>query len=124
MTSKLAMQEAGARLLELGTDKQDPDSDRYLAAYLEKHFKVEWNGQETPTTFVGWELDDDMHGLWLYLAADNVEAPEAVTVENSVLTEYYADQKNIVKLFNGKERMATLLMDRDKTVGKAASKTK
>ncbi len=119
-----AMQDAGAPALELGTENQEPDSDRYLVAYLEKHFRIEWNGQEVTTEFVGWELDDDMHGLWIYLSADDVEPPEQVVVENSVLTEFYADQKNIVKLFNGKERMATLLMDRDKIVGRAAPKTK
>ncbi len=119
-----ALQDAGAPALELGTEDEHADSERYLINYLAKHFRIEWNGAEVPTNFVGWELDDDMHGLWLYLAAEGMEAPEEVTVENSVLTEFYADQKNIVKLFNGKERMATLLMDRDKIVGKVASKTK
>ncbi len=119
-----ALQDAGAPALELGTEDEDPDSERYLISYLDKHFSIEWNGQPVSTSFVGWELDDDMHGLWIYLAAEGLKAPEEVTVENSVLTEFYADQKNIVKLFNGKQRMATLLMDRDKAVGKAASKTK
>jgi hypothetical protein len=111
-----AMQEAGAPRLRLGTPNEHAESERYLVSYLEKHFGVEWNGKPLSPTLVGYELDDDMHGLWIYLAVDDLSpATEQVTVQNSVLTEYYADQKNIVKLYRDDERVATLLLDRART---------
>ncbi|MBB4080072.1 hypothetical protein GGR28_002702 [Lewinella aquimaris] len=113
-----AMQDAGAPVLDLGTADEHIDSERYVTAYLEKHFKIEWNGELLPVALVGWELEDDMHGLWIYLVAEASDPPQNVTVQNSVLTEFYADQKNIVKLFNGKDRLTTLLMDRDRLTGR------
>ena len=111
-----AMEDAGAPRLRIGTPDEHADARRYLTAYLEKHFRITWNGTDLPVDLVGYELEDDMHGFWLYLAADEVSDPDGISVENSVLTEYYADQRNIVKLFDGQRRVATLLMDRNKPV--------
>ena len=107
-----AMQEAGAPLLNLGTPDQEAESDRFLMAYLDKHFTIGWNGEPLPLQLVGYELEDDLHGLWIYLVAEEVTAADELRVQQTVLTEYYADQKNIVKVFDGQERVATLLMDR------------
>ncbi len=114
---ELAMQDAGAPLLELGTTEENPESERYLTAYLGKHFGIDWNGEPLPVTIVGWELEDDLHGLWIYLAAEGVEPAREVRMQNSVLTEYYADQKNIVKVYAGEERLGTLLMGRGREGG-------
>ncbi len=112
-----AIAEAGGPALELGTPEENEEAERYLTSYLDKHFSIRWNGEPIAVSMAGYELEDDMHGLWIYLSAEDVPDPEGITVENSVLTEYYADQKNIVKLFNGKERLATLLMDRNRPTG-------
>jgi hypothetical protein len=113
-----AMMEAGAPRLRLGTPDQHEESDRYLTAYLDKHFGVDWDADRLALELVGYELADDLHGIWIYLAADDLPpAAERIAVENSVLTEYYADQKNIVKLYRDDERVATLLMDRARTSG-------
>lgn len=109
-----AMRDAGAPRLDLGTETENAESERYVKAYLDKHFRIAWNGESLPVALIGWELEDDLHGLWIYLAAETVGPPTEIVVENGVLTEYYADQKNIVKVFNGDERLGTMLMSRDK----------
>ena len=85
-----------------------------MADYLRKHFAIEWNGARVHPELLGWELADDLHGLWIYLAAPVTTAPDRVAIQQTVLTEYYPDQKNIVKLFEGDQRRATLLLSRDK----------
>ena len=115
---ELAMQDAGAPPLELGTEAENPESERYLIAYLDKHFGIDWNGKPLPLRLVGWELEDDLHGLWIYLVAEDVGPAQEVRIQNSVLTEYYADQKNIVKLYAGEERLGTLLMGRGSEQGR------
>jgi len=117
-----AMRDVGAPLLDIGTEDEHPDSERYISAYLQKHFNIGWNGAELPLTIIGWELEDDMRGMWIYLAAEEVSPPREITVKNGILTEYYPDQKNIVKLFDGKERLGTLLMNRDNTNGRVLTK--
>lgn len=112
-----AIADAGGPALQLGTANEHEESDRYLIAYLEKHFKIDWNGTDLRPELIGWELEDDLHGLWLYLFTNVMAPPKAVTIQNTVITEYYADQKNIVKLFNGKERLTTILTGRDRISG-------
>jgi len=100
--------------LEIGTKLQHPDAERYLTNYLKQHFQVNWNGQPLALEIVGYELDDDLHGLWIYQLAKAIEVPESVTVQHTAMTNTYADQKNIVKLYDGPNRTATLLLSKDR----------
>ena len=100
--------------LEIGTAREHADAPRYLANYLAQNFRLRWNEAELPLEIVGYELADDLHGLWIYLSAEEVAAPATVAVTNSLVTGVFPDQKNIVKLFRGEERSATLLMSKDR----------
>ncbi len=100
--------------LELGTKRQHEEAERYLFAYLEKHFRITWNGAPLPLEMVGYELADDLHGFWIYQHALVEAGPGEVTIENTLMTGVYADQKNIVKLYDGDNRSATLLMSKDR----------
>lgn len=101
--------------LEIGTEIEHPQAADLLKAYLDQQFLITWNEEPLPLTIVGYELEDDLHGLWIYLSSEGVPAPEAVEVTTTLLTETYPDQKNIVKIYNGAERGATLLMSRQRT---------
>lgn len=108
--------------LELGTKIQHPEAEEHLKSYLKQHFRVDWNGDRLPLEVIGYELADDLHGFWVYLASNDTPPPTKVTVNCSLLTETYPDQKNIVKIFNGEERGATLLMSRERTTGSYSAK--
>ncbi|SEP78042.1 DUF6702 family protein [Neolewinella agarilytica] len=105
---------AGAPTLELGTKRQHQEADRYLETYLRQHFRVKWNGEYLPLETIGYELADDLHGFWIYQVAVVESAPETIHFYNSMITATYADQKNILKFYNGRERSATLLMSKDR----------
>lgn len=100
--------------MEIGTKRQHEDAERYLTNYLEKNFRINWNGEDLPLEIAGYELADDLHGLWVYLAAPTEEAPVEIAITNTLVTGVYPDQKNIVKIYNGTERSATLLMSKDR----------
>jgi len=100
--------------LEIGTEREAVDAERYLTNYLKKKFRLRWNGDDLPLEVIGYELADDLHGLWIYLAAPTTEPPAEVAITSTLITETYADQKNIVKLYNGEKRSATLLMSKDR----------
>ncbi|OAV42890.1 DUF6702 family protein [Lewinella sp. 4G2] len=104
--------------LELGTELQHDQAETLLTQYLADHFRINWNGDDLPLEIIGYELEDDLHGFWVYLAAEEVAPPTEVEVMTSLLTETYADQKNIVKIYNGEERGATLLMSKQRSVGR------
>ena len=103
--------------LELGTKIQHEEAERYLKQYLDRHFRVTLDATRLPLGIVGYELEDDLHGFWVYLAAEDVPAPTKISVNNSLLTETFPDQKNIVKIFSGEVRGATLLMSKARTAG-------
>ena len=109
-----ALLEAGAPKLFLGTQREHDEATRYLTAYLARHFRVVWNETDLPLELIGYELAEDMHGFWCYLAAPAAGEPATVRVTNTLLTESYPDQRNIVKLYRGQERRATLLLSRDR----------
>ncbi len=103
--------------LELGTEIQHPDAEALLERYLGEHFEINWNDMPLSLTVVGYELEDDLHGLWIYLSAEKVSAPDSVRVYNSLMVETFTDQQNIVKIYRGEERGATLLMNKARTEG-------
>lgn len=112
---EIALQEAGAPKLYIGTEDELPQTGKLLARYLEKNFQLTWNGAPLPAGFLGYELSDDLQGIWIYLAADTSSPPASVRVQHTALTEIYADQRNVIKLFSGSQS-TTLLTSRDKPV--------
>lgn len=105
---------AGGPKLELGTKREHSEAKAHLAEYLAEHFRINWNGQPVQPELLGYELEDDLHGLWIYLVEEVATAPKTLEVRNSVITEAYPDQTNIVKFWLGEERAATLLLSRDR----------
>lgn len=112
-----ALLAAGAPKLYIGTDTEMPQTPRHLAAYLEKHFKLTWNGKPLPVGLLGYELSDDLQALWIYAQAKTREDLRSIGIQNSLLTEIYDDQKNIVKVEAG-DKSTTLLTSHDRTEAK------
>lgn len=113
---ELALTEAGAPTLHLGTELEDADTDRYLAAYFDKHFKLFWDGEELAREMIGFEPSDDMQALWVYFVASAEEAPVKLRILNSCLTEIYTDQRNLVQVNLGDSGKANYLLHSGKTV--------
>lgn len=112
-----ALEEAGSPKLYIGTDDEMPQAQRHVAAYLEKHFKLTWNGTDLPVGMLGYELSDDMQALWIYGQAKTQEDLQSISIQNSILTEVFDDQKNIVKVEAG-GKTTTLLTSYDRAEAK------
>lgn len=112
---ELALMAAGAPKLYIGTPDEMQQTSQHLSRYLEKNFRLSWNQQYLPTGMLGYEISDDMQALFVYLSANTKQPMQHIQVENTVLTEIYDDQKNIVKVRGkqGKKR-TTFLLSRDK----------
>lgn len=110
---ELALSEAGAPKLYIGTEDEMPQTAEVIARYLEKHFELSWNGGPIPVGMLGFELSDDLQALWIYLQAKTTASPQSIAVRNTVITEIYEDQRNLVKLVGG-DKETTLLLSRDR----------
>ncbi len=111
---ELALEQAGAPKLYLGTEREAAQADDYLKKYLQKHFQLTLNGKPVAYTFLGKEISKDLSAFWLYLEAAPVPAPQRLEVRYDVLTEVYADQKNLINLKGPGGKTGVLLLDRSR----------
>lgn len=97
---------------QLATELEDENGDKWLAAYLDRSFNISLNGKEIELQFIGKEAETD--AIWCYLEGSFNEIPERIVIKNSIMTEIFSDQKNIVQLYY-KSYNKGILLDRHKT---------
>jgi hypothetical protein len=94
----------------LGTSLEPVQADSLAGRYLRMHFRVEADGKQVPFTYLGKETESD--AIWFYLESAPVEPPHTMRIRNSILTEQFEDQVNIVQVYAG-EWNRGLLLTRD-----------
>lgn len=98
----------------LGTDKQSPTDTEDLKKYLLDQLKITVNHRGKPLSFKSSELDGNV--LVCYLNCAEVAKVTQIEVSNSVLTEVFDEQENMMHFqFNGGKQ--TLVLDAEKTKG-------
>lgn len=74
---------------------EDPEIiDVKVKQYIRKHFEITVNGEVVEPMFLGYELED--LAMWCYLEVNDVKKVDTVKIRNSILTELFDDQINIV----------------------------
>jgi len=69
----------------------------WLKNYTLRHHEWKVNGQKLNLEYVGSEIEDDV--IWLFLLARNVDEPKKIEIKNSLLTDYFQDQKNVTHFY-------------------------
>lgn len=92
---------------QLATELEDENGDIWIAGYMEKNFSISLNGKEIDMHFIGKEPEAD--AIWCYLEGSFNEIPEKIVVKNSILTEIFSDQKNIVQVYYKRYNKGILL---------------
>jgi hypothetical protein len=118
---ELAIKGKGKDSLYIATTKEASDADKYIADYVVDQFKVYFEGKELPLTYLGKEVSSDLMAIWCYLEAEQISAPKEVTLINTLLTELYEDQRNLITftaprvekyfLFDKKKNSSTINLD-------------
>lgn len=84
--------------LQLGTDNEHPEADKYIALWYITVFDISIDGQKVPPEnirFIKRETDD--LAMRLYFNIDN-KYPQTLEISNRILTDLYADQANLMIL--------------------------
>lgn len=97
---------------QLATELELPEADSLLEIYLIEHFFLEVNGQRIKLEYLGKEPEAD--AIWCYLESEKLEEPREYLVYNSILTQTFEDQVNIVQVYQGKWNKG-LMLSRDLT---------
>lgn len=99
---------------QLATELEHEMADSLLMVYLLEDFSLEVNGKKLRLDYLGKEPESD--AIWCYLESSKVAAPETITVRNTILTEYFMDQVNIIQVYHGKWNKG-LMLDRNQDSG-------
>lgn len=92
---------------KLNTQQELKNIDDYIKKYLEKKFKISINQQLKTYTFIGKEYEADI--VYFYLEIENIDKIKTIEIENKVLTQYFNDQQNLIKVSVDKTRKSLFL---------------
>lgn len=88
------------------TENDDEMISEIAGKYLLEKFKITANGKSVELVYLGNELEIDANVMWCYFEAEKVKKFDSFTVTNSILTEKFDDQENIIhyEFPDGKKR--------------------
>lgn len=82
--------------------------DKLVWEYLEPRFKVSVEGKPQPVKYLGHEKDEDV--LVFYIQVQPVKNFQTLSITNSIITELYDDQANLVNVtLNDKTKSLRLM---------------
>lgn len=93
---ELVLSKQYKKALELGTKLEVSDADQLLEIYINQRFKIATNKADLSYKFIGKEFEKDL--MYLYFEVTDVKDFTQLSVQNTILTEYFITQENITKI--------------------------
>jgi hypothetical protein len=93
----------------IGTEKETPEDLVLMKKYLFEKFKLTVNGQPKSMNYLSNELENNV--VICYLNIKEIPKVKTLEIENSILTEVYSEQQNIVQFNNNGKKQSLLLTD-------------
>lgn len=109
-----AVSKAYKKSTNIGTEKEKPEDITLLKKYLNDNFKLTVNGKFKAYTYLSREVESNV--VICYLSVKEVAKVSSLQVENSILTEVYSEQQNIIQ-FNNNGKKQNLLLSSSITKG-------
>ena len=105
-------QRYGAKL-QLSEEAEEGAIAGNISKYLQQKLKLRVDGEELQLNYLGKEYDADQ--LILYIEVENIAPFNNIEVTNSILTDLFDDQKNIVHVKVNDKTKSLLLMRQQET---------
>ncbi|MEM7368269.1 MAG: DUF6702 family protein [Bacteroidota bacterium] len=102
-----ALEAQGTPKLYLASEKQSEELDKYLRRYMDLHFSVKSKNTKLPYTYLGQEID--MEHTWCYLEIQELDSPRELSITNTLLTDQFDSQRNLVHVKVGTVTKSLLL---------------
>lgn len=97
----------------LTTKKEIPETNEYIQKYLEEKFRLIINKKPYKVVFLAKEVEDDV--LICYLKVQFSEKITTFEIYNTVLTELFSEQKNIIHTNINGNKMSVLLTNSERS---------
>ena len=94
---EMTIQETNNVTLRLGSDKESPQANEIITAYINEHFQVVAGNELLNMQFVGKETELD-ESLYLYFEIENVTKVKELVIVNTILVHSFDEQENILHL--------------------------
>jgi len=107
------LQERYDKSIDLTTLNEKENVKDFIVKYLDTKLKVRVNGELVDFNFIGKEYDNDQ--VVCYLEAENIDNPDFISVENSVLFDNFPKQRNVIRLNIYSETSNLLCIKEDDT---------
>ncbi|MFW5726684.1 MAG: DUF6702 family protein [bacterium] len=85
---------ADEAFIDVLNPKDQQRLNSFVEEYLQKHLTIEVNGKKVKPNFLGKEMEG--MAMWTYLEVPEVSSVASIKVRNSLLTEIFDDQINLV----------------------------
>lgn len=106
-----ALRRKGIVGLRIGTPTEKDNAEEAIMQYLTQTILITHGKRRLIATLIGKELSDDKMAIWCYLEIPAQKNLHQLTIENSLLTEVFPDQKNIVDFTISGKRKEFIIFD-------------
>lgn len=110
---KVIEREHGVKL-NVGEINEREDSGKYLAPYIQKHFKLKVNGSLRTMEFLGYQMEK-RDAVWCFFEIFDVDEIKEILIENTILIDEFDEQKNIIYFGKKEGRPHTMILGKEKT---------
>jgi hypothetical protein len=101
--------------LNLLSPGSDTSIDKLVSEYVQAHFKIKLDGKEQKTVYLGHEIENE--AILCYVQVPNVKKWKTIEVANTIITELYDDQSNLVHV-TVREKVKSLRLMQNNPSGK------
>lgn len=99
----------------LKTDRELPETNNLIEIYFQKSLQIKINNKNCAFKFIGKEYEAG-EVLWCYFTVDNKKSFKTIEITNTIFTELYPKQNNIIQIVQAKTRK-NLLLNKDNSKG-------
>ncbi|HRK53875.1 MAG TPA: hypothetical protein PK185_08170 [Cyclobacteriaceae bacterium] len=101
----------GSPELDILNPKNGLTTKGLIADYLKDHLKIRLDGKEQQLNFLGYE--EENFAFICYIEIEKIKSFKVIEVENTVITETYDDQSNLVHVtYKGPIKSMRLMKDK------------
>ncbi len=95
---ELALEDAYPKPLRIATRREAKVVDSLLIDYLNQHLAISNGTQLLDYEFIGKEASKDWSAIYCYFEAPIESFPEKLKIKNSILTDIFDDQQNMLTI--------------------------
>ena len=90
--------------LNIDKEEEHTEFEKYATLYIEEHFKITTNkGVESKNKLHFVNKKTNHEAIWLYFDIE-MKASNEITIKNSLMTDYFEDQRNLLIFTNGEKQ--------------------